>query len=91
MSEDGIPPHTNEPKPQAADRHAYNDDDFKTCRMSGHLAKSMEHVPETSMEPALPSAVTAQQMLDFELAVLRALPGVNSVADFPVGPAKDFF
>ena len=36
-------------------------------------------------EAALPSAATAQQMLDFELAVLRALPGVNSVADFPAG------
>ena len=27
----------------------------------------------------------AQQQLDFELAVLRALPGVSSVADFPPG------
>ena len=32
----------------------------------------------------------AQQLLDFELAVLRALPNVNSVADFPPGGISAF-
>ena len=36
-------------------------------------------------EAALPSADVAQQQLDFELKVLRALPGVTSVTDFPTG------
>ena len=33
----------------------------------------------------LPAADVAQQQLDFELAVLKALPGSSSVTDFPTG------
>ena len=34
---------------------------------------------------AAPEVASAQLLLDFELAVLRALPGATSVADFPAG------
>jgi hypothetical protein len=42
--------------------------------------------PESGhVETELPSEATAQQLLDLELRVLKLLPGVGSVADFPPG------